>query len=112
MDPDDILKDGADGAVPLNPNDPDNLVKLSENEDRTTQPPDDVDDTGSDHQQKDTNVHPEEAYDVGEDAAAGIDDPLRDGPPTDYSPEDAAAEGFDADGTEEAEKDSPSTGVS
>lgn len=111
MDPDD-LHDGADGAIPLDPNDPDNLKKLSEQEDSTTQPPDDVKDTGSDHQQKDTNVHPEEVYDVGEDAAAGVDDPLRSGPPQDYAPDDADAEGFDADGTEEAEKDSPSTGVS
>lgn len=100
------------GAVPLDPNDPDNLAKLTAEESSPTGPAEDVGDTGSDHQAKDTNVDSHQAYDEGEDSAAGISDPLKNGPPADFSPKDLDAEGFDADGTEESEKDSPATGVS
>lgn len=100
------LNDTADDPVPLDPYDPDNLVKIGQKEDPPDGPPRDVKDTQSDHQQKDTNVHREEVIDEGEDAAAEIDDPLRSGPPRDFARESADAEGFDEDGTEEASKDS------
>jgi hypothetical protein len=107
MDPDDLLKDGADNTVPLDPNDPENLKKISVNEDPPDAPPDDVIDTRSDHQQKDTNIQPEEVYDEVEDAAAGLSDPTRTGPPTDFTVGRPDSEGFDADGTEEAAADTP-----
>lgn len=105
MDPDDFLKDGADGAVPLDPNDPENLVKLTESEDPPIAPPDDVDNGIEAHQQQDVNQIVHEEYDEGTEGAAEVSDPMRNEPPEDYKPSDPAAEGFDADGTEQARAD-------
>ncbi len=104
--------DNTTGTVPLDPNDPDNLRKLQQEDEPPDAPPDDVHDTGSDHPQKDTNVTSQEVVDVGEDAAAGISDPLKSGPPKDYAPAAGDQEGYDGDGTEEAAADNPSGGVS
>lgn len=91
-----------DGPVSIDPSEPDNLADLAADEDLPDAPPKDVGDTRSDHQQKDTGIQPEEVIDLGEDAAAQINDPLRNHKATDYRPTDAEQEGFDADGSEEA----------
>jgi hypothetical protein len=78
---------------PLDPNDPDNLVKLSQDDDVPDAPPDDTTDSG-DQQQKDTNIEPSEVVDTGSDVAAGIDDPLR-SKPVDPPASHPDEEGFD-----------------
>jgi hypothetical protein len=83
-------------TTPLDPNDPSNLADITEEEDEPDAPPDDVKDTHSDHQQKDTNMEESEIVDVGTDAAANLNDPLRKGPPNDREPKFADQEGFDS----------------